>query len=73
MIMLSLLRFRTYVNAVLKGFDEFPEIDSTVREDVTDNYENCIAYLQEQLRILDPDYFEEITAKTRKLCRTRNE
>jgi hypothetical protein len=35
--------------------------------------ENCIAYLQEQLRILDPDYFEEITAKTRKLCRTRNE
>jgi hypothetical protein len=39
MIMLSLLWFRTYVNAVLKGFDEFPEIDSTVREDVTDNYE----------------------------------
>jgi tRNA dimethylallyltransferase len=28
-----------YVNAVLKGFDEFSEIDSTVREDVTDNYE----------------------------------
>jgi tRNA dimethylallyltransferase len=53
-----------YVNAVLKGFDEFPEIDSTVREDVTDNYEKLgIAYLQEQLRILDPDYFEEITAK----------
>jgi hypothetical protein len=28
--------------AVLKGFDEFPEIDSTVREDVTDNYENWV-------------------------------
>jgi tRNA dimethylallyltransferase len=28
---------------------------------------NCIAYLQEQLRILDPDYFEEITAKTQTL------
>jgi tRNA dimethylallyltransferase len=53
-----------YVNAVLKGFDKFPEIDSTVREDLNSNYEKLgIAYLQEQLRIEDPEYFEKIMAE----------
>jgi tRNA dimethylallyltransferase len=53
-----------YVNAVLKGFDKFPEIDSTVREGVNSNYEKLgIAYLQEQLRIEDPEYFEKIMAE----------
>lgn len=51
-----------YVNAVLKGFDEFPEIEPAIREQVTKQYEKLgITYLQEQLRVLDPAYFEKIT------------
>nr|WP_294921629.1 tRNA (adenosine(37)-N6)-dimethylallyltransferase MiaA [uncultured Flavobacterium sp.] len=51
-----------YVDAVLKGFDEFPEIDPAVRSEVNANYEKLgIVYLQEQLQLLDPDYFQKIT------------
>ncbi len=51
-----------YVNAILKGFDDFPEIDSSIREKVTSEYEKLgIGYLQEQLKQLDPDYFEKIS------------
>lgn len=50
-----------YVDAVLKGFDEFPEIDPSVRTEVNSNYEKLgINYLQEQLQLLDPEYFEKI-------------
>ena len=51
-----------YVDAVLKGFDEFPEINPQVRSEVNSNYEKLgITYLQEQLQHLDPDYFQKIT------------
>ncbi|RZJ27471.1 MAG: tRNA (adenosine(37)-N6)-dimethylallyltransferase MiaA [Flavobacterium sp.] len=47
-----------YVDAVLKGFDEFPEIETSVRENIAKQYEaNGIAYLQNELKRLDPDYF----------------
>ena len=50
-----------YVNAVLKGFDEFPEIDPAIRENITASYEKLgIIYLQEQLQKLDPDYFKTL-------------
>jgi tRNA dimethylallyltransferase len=50
-----------YVDAVLKGFDEFPEIDLSVRTEVNSNYEKLgINYLQEQLQLLDPKYFQKI-------------
>lgn len=50
-----------YVDAILKGFDEFPDIDATVRLNVNSNYEKLgIGYLQQQLQTLDPDYFEKI-------------
>ena len=53
-----------YVDAILKGFDEFPDIDSSVRLDVTANYEKSgISYLQNQLQTLDPTYFEKINAE----------
>ncbi|WP_418262666.1 tRNA (adenosine(37)-N6)-dimethylallyltransferase MiaA [Flavobacterium faecale] len=53
-----------YVNAVLKGFDEFPEIDSSIRTSVNEKYEKLgIGYLQEQLKTLDPKYHETITAE----------
>ena len=50
-----------YVDAILKGFDSFPDIDSSVREEVNTAYEKLgITYLQEQLKQLDPVYFEKI-------------
>jgi tRNA dimethylallyltransferase len=51
-----------YVDAILKGFDEFPTIDPTIREKVNLNYEKLgIEYLQSQLELLDPNYFKSIT------------
>jgi tRNA dimethylallyltransferase len=50
-----------YVDAVLKGFDDFPEIDASVREEVTHNYEKLgIEYLQTELEKRDPDYFSVV-------------
>lgn len=50
-----------YVDAVLKGFDEFSEIDASVREKVTSNYEKLgIEYLQNELEKRDPNYFEVV-------------
>ena len=47
-----------YVDAVLKGFDEFPEIATSVRDEVTKNYEKLgIEYLQTELQKRDPNYF----------------
>ena len=51
-----------YVDAILKGFDEFPEIDPAIRSEVNSNYEKLgIEYLQQQLEKLDPDYYQKIT------------
>ena len=50
-----------YVDAVLKGFDEFPEIDVFVREEVTSNYEKLgLDYLQTELEKRDPNYFSVV-------------
>ena len=50
-----------YVDAILKGFDEFPEIDPSVRLDVNSNYEKLgIGYLQQKLEVLDPDYYARL-------------
>jgi tRNA dimethylallyltransferase len=51
-----------YVDAILKGFDAFPEIQNSVREQVNANYEKLgITYLQQKLQELDSVYFETIT------------
>jgi tRNA dimethylallyltransferase len=53
-----------YVDAILKGFDEFPAIDPSIRENVNLNYEKLgIEYLQQQLETLDPIYFQKITSE----------
>lgn len=53
-----------YVNAILQGFDDFPEINPEIRQEVNTNYEKLgIGYLQEQLKKRDPDYFEKITVE----------
>ena len=53
-----------YVDAILKGFDDFPEIDATVRLAIQADYEKLgIDYLQNQLRKLDASYFEKLTVE----------
>jgi tRNA dimethylallyltransferase len=53
-----------YVDAILKGFDEFPDIDPSVRSNVNASYEKLgIGYLQDQLKTLDPDYFQKISSE----------
>ena len=53
-----------YVNAILKGFDEFPEMDPSVREVINTSYEKLgIGYLQEQLQKLDPNYFKTLASE----------
>jgi tRNA dimethylallyltransferase len=51
-----------YVDAILKGFDSFPNIDTSVREEVNTKYEqHGISYLQDQLALLDSNYFKKIS------------
>ncbi|MDI1255226.1 MAG: tRNA (adenosine(37)-N6)-dimethylallyltransferase MiaA [Flavobacterium sp.] len=51
-----------YVDAILKGFDDFPEIDIEVREAIQAQYTAFgIEYLRQQLQELDPFYFEFIS------------
>ncbi|KAB1154403.1 tRNA (adenosine(37)-N6)-dimethylallyltransferase MiaA [Flavobacterium luteum] len=53
-----------YVDAILKGFDAFPEIDVKVRLAIQADYEKLgIDYLQNQLRDLDASYFEKLTVE----------
>ncbi|MGV8994397.1 MAG: tRNA (adenosine(37)-N6)-dimethylallyltransferase MiaA [Flavobacterium sp.] len=50
-----------YVEAVLYGMDEFPEIDVQLRNSIRENYEDLgIGYLQDNLKKLDPVQYEVI-------------
>lgn len=51
-----------YVDAVLKGFDDFPEIDENVRKQINADFEQFgITYLQQELKKIDPEYFQKLT------------
>lgn len=53
-----------YINAVLNGFDEMPEIDSSIRTDLNNSYEkNGIEFLQEQLKQFDEETYNTIDIK----------
>lgn len=53
-----------YVDAVLRGFDDFPDIETTIREEIRSNYEEKgLTYLQEKLQELDPFYFDKISSE----------
>ena len=50
-----------YIDAVLKGFDDFPDIDPSVRKELQENYEQKgIEYLQNELQRLDPVHYEKV-------------
>lgn len=51
-----------YVDAVLKGFDDFPEIKNNFRDKINTDFELFgIDYLQNKLKELDHDYFQKMT------------
>jgi tRNA dimethylallyltransferase len=50
-----------YVDAILKGFDDFPDIENSVREDINTDFEQLgIDYLQNKLKELDINYYHKI-------------
>lgn len=48
-----------YVNALLNGLDDFPDIKSGIREGIIEKYNQLgLSYLQEELRKNDSSYYE---------------
>ncbi|WP_162128181.1 tRNA (adenosine(37)-N6)-dimethylallyltransferase MiaA [Flavobacterium phycosphaerae] len=53
-----------YVDAVLKGFDEFPDIDENIRKQINTDFELFgIDYLQTQLKDLDSGYYHKLLSE----------
>lgn len=53
-----------YVDAVLKGFDDFPDIDEDIRKKINADFESFgIDYLQQKLKELDSDYFQKLSTE----------
>ena len=50
-----------YIDAVLKGFDDFPDISPAVRQEIVANYEKLgLEYLQQELEKRDPVHYERV-------------
>ena len=50
-----------YVDAILKGFDEFPEIEDYIRTEINSKFDILgIEFLQNKLLELDPVYFKKL-------------
>lgn len=53
-----------YVDAVLKGFDDFPDINSAIREEINMNFDiHGIGYLQNSLQELDFEYYNKLLSE----------
>lgn len=49
-----------YVDAILKGFDDFPDIDNSIRETINSDFEDFgILYLQQKLKELDGEFYQK--------------
>ena len=50
-----------YVDAILKGFDDFPDVNNSIREVINTDYKEFgINYLQDKLKELDADYYQQL-------------
>lgn len=50
-----------YIDAINKGLHVFPKVDSKVKESLADSYSKLgIVYLQEELKRLDPAYYNKV-------------
>ena len=53
-----------YVEAVLNGFDDFPDIDNSIRDEINAKFDDLgIEYLQEQLQKLDSEYYTKLSTE----------
>ncbi len=53
-----------YVEAVLKGFDDFPDIDDSVRETINTKFNALgIEFLQQKLQELDSEYYRKLQSE----------
>jgi len=53
-----------YIKALLEGFDDVPEVDKNVRSSITEQYNlKGLGWLQDEVRKIDPDYFEVVDQK----------
>ena len=50
-----------YVDAILKGFDDFPDVNNSIREVINADFKELgINYLQDKLKELDTDYYQQL-------------
>ena len=50
-----------YMDAIIKGFDDFPDIDNSIREKINADFKQLgIDYLQNKLKELDSDYYQQL-------------
>jgi len=50
-----------YMDAIIKGFDDFPDIDNSIREKINTDFKQLgIDYLQNKLKELDADYYQQL-------------
>ena len=50
-----------YVDAIIKGFDNFPDIDNSIREKINTDFEQLgINYLKNKLKELDANYYQKL-------------
>ena len=53
-----------YVKAVIEGFDELPEVPLDIRAKIIASYDSKgLAWLQEEVALHDPDYFQVVDRK----------
>jgi tRNA dimethylallyltransferase len=49
-----------FIKAVCEGFDEFPDIKAGIRDKLNNDFdEKGLGYLQEKLKIADPEYYSQ--------------
>ncbi len=50
-----------YMDAIIKGFDDFPDIDNSIREKINTDFKQLgIDYLQNKLKELDSDCYQQL-------------
>jgi tRNA dimethylallyltransferase len=50
-----------YIKAICEGFDDLPTADPAIRQKLNQELEDKgITYLQEKLKLTDPDYYDEV-------------
>jgi len=56
-----------YIDALCYGIDELPDANDEIRNSIKEKYrENGIKYLQDEVKRLDPDYYETADVKNHK-------